>query len=148
RDRTTEHRLLLLGDRADSPGGMNRNRVRHGITRRSAPSSRRRSAPHRGLPLRLRGPTSQQEPLGMREEPPMLPANYRIHLVEPPHYEAIIEICKLVYPTETPYTAEELEDHRQVFPQGQFVAVDGTRNAVAGVHFTLRLRMADFHIDD
>jgi hypothetical protein len=78
----------------------------------------------------------------------MLPANYRIGLVEPSHYEAIVEICKLVYPTERPYTVEELEDHRQVFPQGQFVAVDGSLNAVAGVHFTLRLRMADFHIDD
>src|SRR5262245_28351107 len=78
----------------------------------------------------------------------MLPANYRICLLEPSHYEPIIEICKLVYPTEKPYTSEELEDHRQVFPQGQFVAVDGNRNAVAGVHFTLRLRMMDYHIDD
>jgi GNAT superfamily N-acetyltransferase len=78
----------------------------------------------------------------------MLPANYQIRLVEPLHYEAIIEICKLVYPTEAPYTVEELDDHRQVFPQGQFVAVDDHRKAVAGVHFTLRLRMTDFHIDD
>jgi hypothetical protein len=31
RDRTTMHRLLLLGDRAGSPRGINRNRVRHGI---------------------------------------------------------------------------------------------------------------------
>lgn len=78
----------------------------------------------------------------------MLPANYRIGLVEPSHYEAIIDICKMVYPSEKPYTVEELDDHRQVFPQGQFVAVDGSRNAVAGVHFTLRLRMLDFHMDD
>jgi GNAT superfamily N-acetyltransferase len=77
----------------------------------------------------------------------MLPANYRLGLVDPSHYEAIVEICRLVYPTEKPYTFEELEDHRQVFPQGQFVAVDH-RDAVAGVHFTLRLRMMDFHIDD
>ena len=80
--------------------------------------------------------------------PKMLPPNYQIRLVEPSHYEAIIEICKLVYPTETPYTIEELEDHRQVFPQGQFVAVDRHREEVAGIHFTLRLRMFDFHIDD
>lgn len=78
----------------------------------------------------------------------MLPANYRIRLVEPADHEAIIEICRKVYPTEKPYTLEELEDHRQVFPQGQFVAVDDVRGAVAGVHFTLRLRMLDFHIDD
>ncbi len=78
----------------------------------------------------------------------MLPANYQIRLVEPSQYEAIIAICKLVYPTEAPYTVEELDDHRQVFPQGQFVAVDTDNDAVAGVHFTLRLRMIDFHIDD
>src|SRR5579872_1034079 len=76
----------------------------------------------------------------------MLPSNYRIRLADPSDYEAIIEICKTVYPTENPYTFEELENHGQVFPQGQFVAVDGEE--VAGVHFTLRLRMSDFHIDD
>jgi len=78
----------------------------------------------------------------------MLPANYKIRLVAPSDYEAIIEICKLVYSTEIPYTLDELEDHRQVFPQGQFVAIDETHDAVAGVHFTLRLRLMDFHIDD
>jgi len=78
----------------------------------------------------------------------MLPANYQIRLVEAADYEAIIEICKLVYPTENPYTEAELEDHRRVFPQGQFVAFEANTNSVAGVHFTLRLRMLDFHLDD
>jgi GNAT superfamily N-acetyltransferase len=78
----------------------------------------------------------------------MLPANYKIRLVSPSDFDAIIEICKLVYPTENPYTREELDDHRQVFPQGQFVAIDCDRDEVAGVHFTLRLRMLDFRIDD
>jgi GNAT superfamily N-acetyltransferase len=78
----------------------------------------------------------------------MLPPNYRIRLVEPTDYEQIIEICKLGYPTETPYTPEELEDHRQVFPEGQFVCVTKDTGSVAGVHFTLRLRLVDFHLDD
>lgn len=78
----------------------------------------------------------------------MLPANYRLRLVEPSDFEAIIEICKLVYPGERPYTREELADHLAVYPQGQFVAVETTREVVAGVHFTLRLRMAAFHLDD
>src|SRR5262245_46964761 len=42
----------------------------------------------------------------------MLPANYQIRLMERPDYEAIVEICRLVYPTENPYTHDELEDHR------------------------------------
>jgi GNAT superfamily N-acetyltransferase len=78
----------------------------------------------------------------------VLPANYRIRLVAPQDYQAIIEICKLVYPTESPYTLDELDDHRQVFPQGQFAAIVVDSGAVAGVHFTLRLRLLDFHIDD
>jgi len=78
----------------------------------------------------------------------MLPPNYHLRLLQPADYEPIIAICKRVYPAETPYTIEELEDHRLVFPQGQFVAIDRTTDAVAGVHFTLRLRMMDFHLDD
>jgi GNAT superfamily N-acetyltransferase len=78
----------------------------------------------------------------------LLPANYAIRLMEPSDYEAIIDICMKVYATETPYTVEELDDHRQVFPQGQFVAFATDAKAVAGVHFTLRLRMMDFHLDD
>jgi hypothetical protein len=78
----------------------------------------------------------------------MLPANYRIRRLTPSDYDTIIALCKLVNPTETPYTVEELDDHRQVFPQGQFAAVEVSREEVAGVHFTLRLRLSDFHIDD
>ena len=85
---------------------------------------------------------------GSTEAACMLPANYRIRLMEAADCEALIAICRLVYPTETPYTVEELEDHRRVFPQGQFVAFEADTNAVAGAHFTLRLLMLDFHIDD
>lgn len=78
----------------------------------------------------------------------MLPSNYRIRLLEPSDYQSIIDICKMVYPTETPYTLEELADHHQAYPQGQFVCVEETRQQVAGVHFTLRLRIRDFYLDD
>jgi len=78
----------------------------------------------------------------------MLPPDYKIRLMAPTDYEAIISICKQVYSTEVPYTIEELDDHRKVFPQGQFVAATVDSDSVAGVHFTLRLRMMDFHVDD
>src|SRR5262249_2172881 len=78
----------------------------------------------------------------------MLPANYRIRLLQGSDFEAIIEICELDYPTEKPYTTTELEDHRRVFPGCQFVAYEATTNGVACVDFMLRLRMMDFHIDD
>ena len=42
----------------------------------------------------------------------------------------------------------ELAEHNAVFPQGQFVAEHLPTASVAGVHFTLRLKFEDFHIDD
>ena len=63
-------------------------------------------------------------------------------------YESVGRICASVYPTELPYTRPELEAHHRRFPEGQFVAVHASTGAVAGVHFTLIVRMSAFHIDD
>jgi hypothetical protein len=78
----------------------------------------------------------------------MLPPDYRIRLMEPADYAAIGEICRVVYPHDTPYTPAELAAHHALFPQGQFVAEHVPTRAAVGVHFTLRLRMADYHVDD
>jgi GNAT superfamily N-acetyltransferase len=77
-----------------------------------------------------------------------LPPDYRIRLMQAADYAAISEICRVVYPHDTPYTAGELAAHHAVYPQGQFVAEHGPTGAAVGVHFTLRLRMADYHLDD
>lgn len=77
-----------------------------------------------------------------------LPPDYRLRLMQPTDYAAIGEICREVYPHETPYTAAELAAHREVFPQGQFVVEHVPTREAVGVHFTLRLRMADYHLDD
>ncbi len=78
----------------------------------------------------------------------MIPSGYRIRLMQANDFPAISMICARVYPHETPYTSDELAAHHHVFPQGQFVAEHIQSGSVAGVHFTLRLMMADFHIDD
>ncbi len=78
----------------------------------------------------------------------MLSGNYSIRLMQPEDYGRIGEICRAVYPHETPYTPEELAEHRAVFPQGQFVAEHVPSGVAVGVHFTLRLRLAHYHIDD
>jgi GNAT superfamily N-acetyltransferase len=78
----------------------------------------------------------------------MLPTDYRIRLMEPADYATIGAICRTVYPHDEPYTAAELAEHRAVYPQGQFVAEHVPSGQTVGVHFTLRLRMADYHIDD
>jgi hypothetical protein len=77
-----------------------------------------------------------------------LPDDYRIRRMRPGDYAAIREICRLVYPHDTPYTDDELAQHQSVYPQGQFVAEHVPTAAAVGVHFTLRLRMADYHVDD
>ena len=51
-----------------------------------------------------------------------LPRDYSIRLMRPTDYATISEICRVVYPHDTPYTAEELAEHHAVYPQGQFVA--------------------------
>jgi hypothetical protein len=66
----------------------------------------------------------------------------------PADFGPIREICRQVYPHENPYTDSDLAEHNAVFPQGQFVAEHLPTSCVAGVHFTLRLMLADFHIDD
>lgn len=75
-------------------------------------------------------------------------SDYRIRRMQPADFGAIQAICQRVYPHEAPYSDAELAEHQAVFPQGQFVAEHRATASVAGVHFTLRLRLADFHIDD
>ena len=77
-----------------------------------------------------------------------LPRDYSIRLMRPTDYATISEICRVVYPHDTPYTAEELAVHQAVYPQGQFVAEHTPTGQAVGVHFTLRLRMADYHVED
>jgi GNAT superfamily N-acetyltransferase len=78
----------------------------------------------------------------------MLAADYRIRLMQPTDYAAISEICRVVYPHDIPYTTDELAEHHAVFPQGQFVVEHVPTGQPVGVHFTLRIRMADYHVDD
>ena len=75
-------------------------------------------------------------------------SEYSIRQMQVGDFGAIREICRRVYPHETPYTESELAEHNAVYPQGQFVAEYLPTSSVAGVHFTLRLMLADFHIDD
>ena len=76
------------------------------------------------------------------------PTAYRVRVMQPEDFAEIGEICRRIYPHDVPYTVEELTEHRRVFPQGQLIAEHLPTSSVAGAHFTLRLLLADFHIDD
>lgn len=77
-----------------------------------------------------------------------LPAGYALRTMQARDHAALSALCARVYPSERPYSAEELAAHQQLFPEGQVVAVHEPTGEVAGAHFTLRLRMAHFHVDD
>ena len=76
------------------------------------------------------------------------PSEYCVRTMTPEDFGPIRDICRQVYPHEPPYSDAELAAHHEFFPQGQFIAEHVPTASVAGAHFTLRLRMADFHIDD
>lgn len=77
-----------------------------------------------------------------------LPADYVIRLMRDSDRSEISAICAAVYPTERPYTDEELRAHHELFPEGQFVVEHTPTGAVAGAHFTLMVNMLHFHVDD
>ena len=77
-----------------------------------------------------------------------LPDGYLIRTMRDGDHAAVSAICAVVYPTERPYTEDELRAHQSLFPEGQFVVEHAASGAVAGAHFTLLVNMMHFHIDD
>ena len=77
-----------------------------------------------------------------------LPAGYSLRLMTERDYTGVSAICAAVYPTELPYTQEELAAHHRVFPEGQFVVQHDSTGVVAGAQFTLVLQLGLFHLDD
>jgi GNAT superfamily N-acetyltransferase len=88
------------------------------------------------------------KPIFMNEARLHLPEGYAIRLMSDQDYAQISAICGMVYPTERPYTDEELAAHHRLFPEGQFVVVHEESGAVTGTHFTLLIQMMHFHLDD
>ena len=84
----------------------------------------------------------------MKEASQHLPEGYLIRLMSEEDYNEISKICGMVYPTERPYTDDELATHHRIFPEGQFVVVHEETGRVAGAHFTLQITLTHFHLDD
>ncbi len=84
----------------------------------------------------------------MQDSAQHLPDGYLLRLMEEGDYSEIAAICAVVYPTERPYTHDELASHHKRFPMGQFVVEHVASGLVAGAHFTLRIDLLHFHLDD
>jgi GNAT superfamily N-acetyltransferase len=62
----------------------------------------------------------------------------------PADFDGIIEMCKSVYTTSTPWHREQLESHHRVFPEGQLVAVDPADGRLLGMASSLIIRWDDY----
>lgn len=66
----------------------------------------------------------------------------------PEDFAAIERISRLVYPNHEPWTARYLRTHLEVFPEGQFVAVEETSGDVVGMAASLVISWEDYdHFD-
>ena len=64
----------------------------------------------------------------------------------PEDFDGIIDLCRQVYTATAPWTTRQLESHLGVFPEGQFVAVDGSSGAVLGMAASLVVLWDDYDL--
>jgi len=72
----------------------------------------------------------------------------RVRNTAPRDFESIGDLCRRVYPDTRPWQPEELASHRHVFPEGQFVAVQGREERVVGMCASLVVHWDDYHTLD
>ena len=73
---------------------------------------------------------------------PALPVSVRTTRSD--DFDAIIEICRRVYPESPPWNRGQLASHLEVFPEGQFVAVDSEDGRVVGMASSLVVLWDDY----
>jgi len=60
----------------------------------------------------------------------------------------VIQMCREVYPESPPWTAEQLDSHLRVFPEGQFVAIEQPSGRVVGMAASLVILWDDYETDN
>lgn len=63
---------------------------------------------------------------------------------EPGDFAGIVEMCRSVYTSSHPWTIEQLASHHEVFPEGQFVAVDPHDGGLLGMAASLIIAWDDY----
>lgn len=72
----------------------------------------------------------------------------RIRNTEPRDFEAIERLSRVVYPNDYPWTGEYIAKHLELFPEGQFVAVDIDSDEPVGMAAGLIVSWDDYeHIE-
>jgi GNAT superfamily N-acetyltransferase len=65
----------------------------------------------------------------------------------PGDFAGIIRVCGQVYPNSAPWTTEMLSSHLEVFPEGQFVAIDRATGSVVGMSASLIVLWDDYSLE-
>jgi len=63
-------------------------------------------------------------------------------------FDQIVALSRRVYPDSRPWRHEQLVSHLEVFPEGQWVAVDEPARTVIGMAASLNIRWDDYDITD
>jgi GNAT superfamily N-acetyltransferase len=77
----------------------------------------------------------------------------RARTTRPEDFDAIVELCRAVYPDTAPWGEEQLSSHLRVFPEGQLVAVEvdpetGREGRLLGMAASLILSWDDYDHQD
>lgn len=70
-----------------------------------------------------------------------------IRLTEPRDHDGVAALTRAVYPDAVPWNTIQLSSHRDVFPEGQFVAVAAPDDRVVGMAASLVILWDDYAID-
>lgn len=65
------------------------------------------------------------------------PSGITVRNTRPEDFDQIIELTRAVYTDSPPWTRQQLESHRNVFPEGQFVAVENATGRILGMAASL-----------
>jgi GNAT superfamily N-acetyltransferase len=76
-----------------------------------------------------------------------LTPNVVVRLTEPRDDDGIVSLSKAVYPDSSPWSPTHLGSHRDVFPEGQFVAVEEPDGRVVGMAASLIILWDDYAFD-
>jgi ribosomal protein S18 acetylase RimI-like enzyme len=71
-----------------------------------------------------------------------------IRHTEPRDVAGIVELCERVYPDTPPWRPDQLYSHLRVFPEGQFVAVQGPTERVVGMGASCIVFWDHYHLLD
>jgi len=72
----------------------------------------------------------------------------RIRNTEARDFKGIGDLCRRVYPETPPWSPEQLDSHRRVFPDGQFVGVVGEDERVVGMSSSLVIHWDSYDMFD